>query len=201
MLYPSTENKHGNIYTNRRDGRLCFDFDIRRENLDLNIDAWMADVEELIRDIVLVLYTDIDIGKLKIVWSSSDSDTKISRHLVIKELYFQDWIPMSRQFYHYFKVNWDAFYTYIDVNNFLDGQILRKNSSFRFVYSHKPDGSRTLIPEDPNTPFEDTLVRPPHTWNSGIEQYVSYERLLVPCTEFMERPRRAPVPLELLLTL
>ena len=184
IIYADGSN-NTNIFTSRRDGRLCFDFDLKMADIDSTFDVkmWMTNVESVIKDIATTLYHEIDPAILKFVWSTSDNPTKVSKHLTVKNLYYEDWILMSRQFYRMFVQKWNF---YPAAGKFVDKQIIRKNAALRFVGSTKPDGSSVLRMDDPTIPFEDSLIRPTLSWYSGNEQYVSYDKLKFPCYPFRE---------------
>jgi hypothetical protein len=187
ILY-ANENKPLYSFTNRKDGRLCFDFDFAVDKNSIDIVKWKNDVEQIIKQTCDILYTGIDIKKLIFVWSTSDNPTKISKHLTIKELYFEDWIMMSKQFYDVFIKKWDETYNYCTAISFIDKQIIRKNASLRFVKSPKPDGSKILHLDNKNTSFEDSLIRPSFLWNYGHEQNISMANLKILFNEIKKSP-------------
>ena len=87
----------------RKDGRLCFDFDLAK-NAKFDANQWQLDVEYMIKLVYGELYIgfendscdyNISVDNLYFVWSNSTSPNKISMHLIVKGLYFEDWIPMS----------------------------------------------------------------------------------------------------------
>lgn len=180
----SEQNKGKFCQTNRIDGRLCFDFDFRPTD-KINIIEWKEIVEITIKKVSELLYIDFDPNKLEFIWSTSDNSTKISKHLTVKGLYYQDWIPMSKQFYEYFIKNWNnclstPFSTsFIDANIFVDKQIIRANGSLRFVGSTKPNGNNKISLDNNIQSFIDSMIRPPTAWNYSMEQSISYEQLKI----------------------
>jgi hypothetical protein len=183
IIFPNNHTSFNTYFSNRKDGRLCFDFDLDFEKIDnnFNVNVFVKDIEDTINNICEEIYDDIDIKKLIYVWSTSNNPKKLSKHLTINGIFYEDWIPMSQQFYHYFIKRWNEKYNYLNASDFLDKQIVRKNGSLRFVGSTKPDGSSILCLDKSNHTFEMSIVRPRYTWNTTDEQVISYYNLKIPC--------------------
>ena len=193
-INPQTERYSNKSFFSRKDGRLCFDFDLEK-NPEFDIERWKSDIEYTIKLVCQKLYQDfvnesydypVKTDELYFVWSASPSPNKISRHLTVKGLYFEDWTAMSNQFYDKFIEIWDLRYNYIKGETFVDKTLLRKNSMMRFVGSYKSRGNEKLILESPEFTFEDSLIRPYRSWdrltNAHNEQCIRYENLM-PITE------------------
>jgi len=181
IIISPNDNKINGSFVNRKDGRLCFDFDLEKKNALFDVNKWKLDIESVIKIVCNNLYHNINTNKLIFVWSSSDDLSKISKHLTIKELYFEDWVPMARQFYQIFIEKWNSNFNYCEALLFVDKQIIRKNGSLRFVGSTKADNSGLLVLDNTQLSFEDSLIRPPFEWNYGFEQNISYDKLKIPC--------------------
>ena len=190
MIYPDT-SKSIDSQCNRKDGRLCFDFDlVIANNDDFNVDVWKSDIEWTIKHVCNLIYKNIDIEKLIFVWSKSpdqqknDNSKKISRHLTMKNLFLEDWIVMGRQFYKSFSHEWNKKFLYIEAEKFLDHQIIKKNGCLRFVGSPKSTYNHHLSLENNEHVFVDSLIRPPIV--DFNEQHVTYNNLIVePKTDFL----------------
>ncbi|XWV24748.1 hypothetical protein QJ856_gp1035 [Tupanvirus deep ocean] len=181
IIYPSG-NTLNTSFMDRKDGRLCFDFDLKKpEYPHFSMSKWMTDIEKTIEDTCSQIYKNINISKLIFVWSTSNNPTKISKHLTVNGLYYEDWVAMSQQFYDRFIKLWNNNYDYCDADSFLDKQIARKNGALRFVGSTKPDGSSLLTIDNNNHTFEMSLIRPILTWDKTDEQCISYSNLVYPC--------------------
>ncbi len=51
-------------------------------------------VEKTVRRVIRAHYSlDIDMSLFEYVWSTSSSDTKFSKHLVVNNMYFDNWLP------------------------------------------------------------------------------------------------------------
>ena len=161
-----------NIYANRKDGRLCFDFEIK-EFPNINVEKWKLDVESIIKQTSLVLYTNFDVAKIKFVWSTSNSPGKISKHLTVAGIWYENWLPMSRHFYKHFENIWNNKFDYCHTDYFLDKYLIKPYAMLRFVGSVKPNGTDILFLDDENIMFEDSMVRPRVPWKNSSEQTIS----------------------------
>src|SRR5437016_6289482 len=81
-------------------GRLVFDFDIADKNsVPTN---FTKQIEKTIRRVTQKYFTaDIDINRFEYVWSTSPNESKFSKHLTVKNMYFDNWIELSKLFYEY----------------------------------------------------------------------------------------------------
>lgn len=119
-------------------GRLVFDFDI---SLDYELPNNFKDiVEDCIFEVITYYFNDIDANLFEYVWSSSANPLKCSKHLTVKNLYFDNWIVMSKIFYKLFAKHWDNCHDWIESDKLVDFQIIRKHASLRMVGSSKLDG-------------------------------------------------------------
>lgn len=136
-------------------GRLVFDFDI---SLEVNIPAdFKRQVEECVYETFTKYFNNID-DDPEFVWSTCANPKKISKHLTIRNICFDDWIYMSRIFYQLFCIMWDAKYLWIKSSKLVDLQIIRKRASLRMVGSSKIGGCE-LILDDDKYQLTDSLIR------------------------------------------
>ena len=139
-------------------GRLVFDFDIKLED-DLVIPKnFKKQIEDTIVDVMENYFNNVDANKFEFVWSTSSNPKKISKHLTVKNLYFDDWITMSKTFYQLFCIEWDGKNHWIKSNKLIDLQIVRKRGSLRMVGSTKIDGFPLLFDDDKHK-LTDSLIR------------------------------------------
>lgn len=141
-------------------GRLVFDFDIKFDAFDFKItDATLKlQIEHIIFDVIETYFVDVNPHIIEYIWSSSENNTKISKHLTIKNFFFDDWITLSKIFYELFSILWDEKYTWISAANLVDAQIIKKRTSLRMVGSCKIGGS-VMILDNPCHKFTDSLIR------------------------------------------
>jgi len=147
-------------------GRLVFDFDIKIAN---NSDTAQKDcvivpknfkkqIEDTILEVVEKYFNNIDIEILDFVWSTSQNPRKFSKHLTVKNMYFDDWIGMSKIFYQLFCIVWEEKYFWIKSFKLIDFQIVRKRGSLRMVGSKKIDGYPLVFDDDKHI-LTDSLIR------------------------------------------
>ena len=136
-------------------GRLVFDFDI--VDVQVPID-FKNQIEDIIFTVADKYFNNIDSNKFEYVWSTSQNAHKFSKHLTVKNLYFDHWVKLSKIFYKLFCIEWDEKYTWILSSKLIDFQIARNNGSLRMVGSSKINGS-TLTFDDPNYKLTDSLIR------------------------------------------
>lgn len=136
-------------------GRLVFDFDIKGIKVP---SVFRKQIEEVIITVLRKYFIKVDIKKLVFVWSSSDNPTKISKHLTVKHLYFDDWIKISKIFYKLFCIVWDSKYEWIKSSDLVDSQIVRKHASLRMVGSSKINGYPLTFDNSRHT-LTDSLIR------------------------------------------
>jgi hypothetical protein len=115
-------------------------------------------VECAILTVINTYFKYISTDKLVFVWSTSENPNKFSRHLTVKNLYFVDWMPMSKCFYKLFCIVWDESETWISSGKFVDFQIVRHNASLRMVGSSKI-GGYNLFMNNPSHKLTDSLIR------------------------------------------
>lgn len=161
----------------RTDGRLVFDLDFTgRTTIDFG--TWHR-IEEVIVETVDYLYNVIRSDTLEFVWSTSDNPNKISKHLTVKNLVFDNWIEMSKQFYARFITRWNALYPDLPAFEFVDTQIARSNASLRMIGNYKPNKQSLLKLDNDNYTFVDSLIRPPKCYLE-YEQKVKVHNLRYP---------------------
>ena len=90
--------------------------------------------------------------------STSINPIKFSKHLTIKNLYFDNWIELSKIFYQLFCIKWDEYYDWIPSTKLIDFQIVRNRASLRMVGSSKINGY-PLVLDDDKFCLEDSLIR------------------------------------------
>uniref|UniRef100_A0A6C0CAN7 Uncharacterized protein n=1 Tax=viral metagenome TaxID=1070528 RepID=A0A6C0CAN7_9ZZZZ len=136
-------------------GRLVFDFDIKSNYIP---NDFKEQIQNTIHKVVDMYMKNVDTDKFEFVWSTSDNPKKFSKHLTVKNMYFDDWIFMSNSFYKLFCDVWDKTYSWIKSRNLIDFQIVKKNTSLRMVGSSKMDGN-ILSLDDLEYRLEDSLIR------------------------------------------
>lgn len=136
-------------------GRLVFDFDIKADNVPKK---FKNQIENTIVDVVEKYLKNVDIEKFEYIWSTSQNPNKFSKHLTVKNLYFDNWIKMSKIFYQLFCVVWDEKYSWINSSKLIDFQIVRNRGSLRMVGSTKIDGY-PLVFDNENHKLTDSLIR------------------------------------------
>lgn len=152
-------------------GRLVFDFDIK---MDYSLPkAFKRHIEDLIIKVIEDNFHDVDVSLFEFVWSSSANPSKHSKHLTVKNLYFADWMELSRIFYKLFADAWDQAYDWISSEKLVDLQIIRRNGSLRMVGSSKIGGYQ-LIMDDNKFSLQDSLIR---IYDDSEEQIVSLDNL------------------------
>lgn len=145
-------------------GRLVFDFDIKGINdVDeakrIKIPENFKDqIENTILEVLEKYFNNVDPNRLEFVWSTSYNPEKFSKHLTVKNLYFENWYKLCRTFYQLFSIVWDEKYFWIRSNDLVDFQIVRKSASLRMVGSKKINGY-PLILDNPNHTLCDSLIR------------------------------------------
>lgn len=136
-------------------GRLVFDFDIK--NKYKLPKTFKKDVEVVI-EAVCNKYYKIDDDELEFVWSSCKNDTKTSKHLTVKNIYFEDWLLECPVFYGFFSKRWDSQYDWIESDKLIDLQIVKKRTSLRMVGSRKIGGHQLRF-DDKSHILQDSLIR------------------------------------------
>lgn len=137
-------------------GRLVFDFDIK---IKYKIpDNFKKQIENAVVEVVEQYFNGVNIDIIEFIWSSSKNPNKFSKHLTVKNIYFDDWIELSIIFYKLFCIIWDRKNTWIGSDNLLDFQIIKKKGSLRMVGSTKING-HFLIFDNPKNQLTDSLIR------------------------------------------
>jgi hypothetical protein len=157
-------------------GRLVFDFDIK----DVTVpDDFTTQVETTIVDVINKYFRDVDTTRFMYVWSTSPNILKVSKHLTVKNLYFDDWINFSKLFYNWFGLIWEKKYRWIKSLDLVDSQIARIKGSLRMVGSSKI-GGQVLELDDPQFQLSDSLIRIYFKNQREAEQLVTKDNLLNP---------------------
>lgn len=136
-------------------GRLVFDFDIK--NKYILPKNFKRDVQDVI-EAVCIKYYKIDADKLEFVWSYCPNKTKTSKHLTVKNIYFENWLLECPVFYNLFSKRWDSEYDWIESSKLIDLQIVKKRTSLRMVGSRKIGGHRLKYDDDDHI-LQDSLIR------------------------------------------
>lgn len=140
------------------EGRLVFDFDIKYNEKLIIPSNFKKQIQFIIVKVIKNFYVDVDTSILQFVWSTSENSKKLSKHLTVKNLYFEEWITMTKTFYQLFCHLWDEQYNWIHSDNLIDFQIVRKNASLRMVGSSKIGGN-ILKFDDDGFNLTDSLIR------------------------------------------
>lgn len=137
-------------------GRLVFDFDISNE---ISIPSnFKKQIEKIFFNVIDKYFIEINKEIIEFIWSTSQNPAKFSKHLTVKNMYFEDWIIMSKIFYKFFCEKWDKKYDWISSDKLIDFQIVRKRGSLRMVGSKKINGYRLVFDNKDDT-LIDSLIR------------------------------------------
>ncbi|XWV25991.1 hypothetical protein QJ857_gp1089 [Tupanvirus soda lake] len=147
-------------------GRLVFDFDIKNVNSkDDNPKNgifvpknFKEQIENVVIEVVERYFNGVDSNKFEFIWSTSQNPKKFSKHLTVKNLYFDNWITMSKTFYNLFCIVWDETHSWMKSPKLIDFQIVRNRGSLRMVGSTKINGY-PLIFDNENHKLTDSLIR------------------------------------------
>lgn len=154
-------------------GRLVFDFDVKPIDGKLIVSCdFKKQVEDVIDTVVNRYFINIDSDILEYVWSTSKNPNKFSKHLTVKNLYFNDWLKMSKLFYNLFCTVWDEKYVWIESSKLVDFQIIRNRASLRMVGSSKIDGYPLVFDDEKKYTLTDSLIR------IYIEEQKKYEQIV-----------------------
>nr|URM62083.1 DNA primase small subunit [Mimivirus sp.] len=158
--YPNCHEIFVNHINNKIDqaGRLVFDFDIKYEQNIKIPKNFKQQIQDTIYNVVTNYYNHVNPEILEFVWSSSQNPKKLSKHLTVKNMYFDNWIIMSKIFYKLFCSEWDRKYLWISSSKLIDFQIVRNKASLRMVGSTKIDGT-PLVFDDNIYSLSDSLIR------------------------------------------
>ncbi|QGR54322.1 hypothetical protein [Moumouvirus maliensis] len=160
----------------RSGGRLVFDFDIKYSSISYIPNNIKSQIEECINLVIDKYFINVDKQKIQFIWSSCDNSEKMSKHLTVKNLYFDDWINFSKFFYKRFIKIWDTIYTWIKGKDLIDEQIVRKSASLRMVGSFKIGGNILSLDNQKHT-FQDSLIRIYQKSLMEIEQIINLTNL------------------------
>lgn len=178
-------------------GRLVFDFDITQvnhENDNVNKKiivpiTFKDQIEDTILEVLEKYFNNIDMECLKFVWSTSNNTKKFSKHLTVKNLYFDNWHLLCRIFYQLFSIVWDEKYVWIKSKDLIDFQIVRKHASLRMVGSKKIKGN-PLVLDDPKYNLTDSLIRIYYKNQRLKEQLITIDNINTGVFEnVLEEPR------------
>ena len=158
-------------------GRLVFDFDIvYKDNLVIP-DNFKDQIEAMIISIITQYYVGVNTDIILFVWSSCVNATKLSKHLTVKNFYFDNLIPMSKQFYDILAIEWDKKYDWISSDDLFDAQIVRKNSSLRMTGSRKINGN-VLTLDNKEFTLLDSLIRIYNNTHLQQEQIITSNNII-----------------------
>ncbi|AYV85448.1 MAG: hypothetical protein Satyrvirus17_8 [Satyrvirus sp.] len=147
------KNKKPNIA-----GRLVFDFDIKHNDKIVIPNDFKSQIEDIVIDVVEKYFNNINPNLFEFIWSTSQNPHKFSKHLTVKNLYFDNWILMSKIFYKLFCKMWNEKYLWIKSNHLIDFQIVRKRASLRMVGSSKINGYILTFDNEKHL-LTDSLIR------------------------------------------
>jgi len=162
-------------------GRLVFDFDIKA--VDAVPDDFTKQIEQSIETVIKKYFINIDINRFEYVWSTSINPLKFSKHLTVKNLYFDNWINLSKIFYKLFMLVWEEKYNWIRTDKLIDFQIIKKRASLRMVGSSKIGGN-VLNFDDPKYTLTDSLIRIYFRNQRDVEQLVTIDNLAINMYDF-----------------
>lgn len=157
-------------------GRLVFDFDIK--DIEAVPDDFKEQIEWTIEKVIVKFFTGVDLKLFEYVWSTSANPEKLSKHLTVKNLHFDNWIHMSKIFYKFFWMVWEKKYDWIRADKLIDFQIIRKRASLRMVGSSKIGGHILEFDSDKYT-LTDSLIRIYFKNQRDSEQLVTMDNVAV----------------------
>lgn len=157
-------------------GRLVFDFDLKLSEQEIPSD-FKRQIENTIVKVIETYFANVDIEKLEYIWSTSQNPLKFSKHLTVKNLYFNNWISLSKIFYKLFCIIWDNDYMWINSNKLIDFQIVRKHASLRMVGSSKIGGAILTFDDNSHT-LTDSLIRIYSNNHKKEEQLVTIDNVI-----------------------
>lgn len=158
-------------------GRLVFDFDLKYDETEYVIPKKFKDqIENIVVEVVERYFNNVDLQRLEFVWSTSQNPSKFSKHLTVKNMYFDNWISMSRTFYKLFCIVWDEYHKWIPSSKLIDMQIVRNKGSLRMVGSKKINGY-PLIFDNTNHKLTDSLIRIYFKTQRENEQLVTIDNI------------------------
>lgn len=134
--------------------------------------SFKKQIEEIIIKTANKYYKNINTDLFDFVWSTCANNTKLSKHLTVKNLCFENWLSMCKQFYKFFSLEWNKKYDWIQSGKLIDFQILRKNTSLRMVGSKKINGNILYMDNDKYT-LADSLIRIYTESDYSLEQIIT----------------------------
>ena len=149
-------------------GRLVFDID-SKEKPKVNV---KSELEKLLMYMFTKYMIGIDLSKIDFVWASSQRKTKYSKHLTVKNIYFDDWVNLCKLFCEFLKIELEE--KKIMSFDMFDIQIYKKRGSLRMVGSSKIDGI-SLVLDNPSYKLEDSLIRIYNKKTRKLEQKVTID--------------------------
>lgn len=161
-------------------GRLVFDFDIKPNGEKFSkkmleqLKNFKNQIEDTIFEVIDQYCINIDVNIIEFIWSKTEHLKKFSRHLTVKNLYFNDWITLSKIFYNLFNKIWDEKYNWINSKDLIDTQIIRKHASLRMVGSSKIGGN-ILVFDNKNHKLVDSLIR---IYDKKEEQLITIDNII-----------------------
>lgn len=156
-------------------GRLVFDFDIK--DMDSVPDDFTRQIEKTVEKVIKNHFKNVDVELFEYVWSTSPNLEKFSKHLTVKNLYFDNWIRMSQIFYKFFCAIWKKKYYWISSDKLIDFQVVRKHASLRMVGSSKINGNVLTFDSD-NYSLMDSLIRIYFRNQKEKEQLVTKDNII-----------------------
>ena len=151
-------------------GRLVFDFDIKDVVVPKD---FCKRIEQTVIKVVDKYFVSVDPEKFVFVWSTSANPTKFSKHLTVQNLYFDQWLQMSKLFYRLFCLCWQKKFDWIGVDKLIDSQIIRTNASLRMVGSSKINGYDLKLDDADSFSLTDSLIRIYNLADRQTEQLVT----------------------------
>jgi len=136
-------------------GRLVFDFDIKDVKIPTD---FKEQIERTIVEVIQKYFHFVDTTKFRYIWSTTENPKKFSKHLTVKNLYFADWLELSKIFFRLFCLLWDEKYNWIPASGLIDTQIARNHTTLRMVGSCKIGGNILQL-DNEDDQFVDSLIR------------------------------------------
>lgn len=168
---------------NKQQGRLVFDFDYTTPWYGIK-PQWVSptfqkDIEALIIKVFQTYYLDVDTDKFQFVWLTSDTKEKWSKHLVVKNAFFDnDWKEQSIVFYNLMLALADKEKQFlVATENLIDEQVIRNNATMRMVGCSKLQGKTLVIDEPEKYDFFDSLIQLYRGEEVINEQTISFTNL------------------------
>lgn len=151
--------------SDKQQGRLVFDFDFDEPWHGLAPTYVPPDFQQNIEKLIITTfdeyYLDVDTKRLTFVWLKSNTTTKWSKHLVVKNAYFgYDWKEQIQIFYNLMLgIAHEKKIFKLDTAKLIDIQVARTNATMRMCGSCKYGRDNILTLEDPNFSIYDSFVQ------------------------------------------